>query len=186
VWDQVRSVIQNPDVLMIEARRYLDELQQGGESHAQNQERIQRALELIATERQWVIAQARKGSIREADMDAQLSELTHQELTLRHDLAETQDILSLADVEDWEAQARRYISDLRASLKWLDAVPENDGARRRQFEMKRQVVKTLVEKVLIEKDRTLRVVFFLDVATLLTQVGVTAEIDSVGIYSHRR
>jgi hypothetical protein len=52
--------------------------------------------------------------------------------------------------------------------------------------MKRQVVKTLVEKVLIEKDRTLRVVFYLDVATLLTQVGVTAEIDSVGIYSHRR
>ena len=49
--------------------------------------------------------------------------------------------------------------------------------------MKRQVVKTLVEKVLIEKDRTLRVVFFLDVATLLTQVGVTAEIDSVGIYN---
>ncbi len=186
VWDQVRSVIQNPDVLMNEARRYLDELQQGGESHAQNQERIQRALEMIATERQWVIAQARKGSIREADMDAQLSELTHQELTLRHDLAETQDILSLADVEDWETQARRYLADLRASLKWLDAVPENDGVRRRQFEIKRQVVKTLVEKVLIEKDRTLRVVFFLDVATLLTQVGVTAEIDSVGIYSHRR
>ncbi len=83
-------------------------------------------------------------------------------------------------------KARRYLTDLRASLKWLDAAHDNDGARRRQFEIKRQVVKTLVEKVLVEKDRTLRVVFYLDVATLLQRVGVTAEIDSVGIYSHRR
>jgi hypothetical protein len=119
-------------------------------------------------------------------MDYQLSELTVQELTLRHDLAETKDVLSLAALEDWESQARQYISDLRASLEWLDAIPQNDEERRQQFEMKRQIVKSLVEKIVIEKDRNLRVVFHLDVVTLLERAGMTAEIDSVGIYTRVR
>jgi hypothetical protein len=63
----------------------------------------------------------------------------------------------------------------------LDAVPQNDEER--QFEMKHQIVKNIVEKVLVEKDRTLGVVFHLDVVTLLQQTGMTDELDSVGIYT---
>ena len=186
VWEKVRSVIEDPDLLIIEARRYLDELKQGQDGHAEDRERIEKELEVLARERRWVITQARRGAISEADMDYQLSELTVQELTLRHDLAETRDVLSLAALEDWESQARQYISDLRASLEWLDAIPQNDEERRQQFEMKRQIVKSLVEKIVIEKDRNLRVVFHLDVVTLLERAGMTAEIDSVGIYTRTR
>ena len=52
-----------------------------------------------------------------------------------------------------------------------------------QFEMNRRIVKSLVERVEIEKDRTLRVVFHLDVATLLERAGMTAQIDSAEIYT---
>jgi hypothetical protein len=55
--------------------------------------------------------------------------------------------------------------------------------QRHQLEMKRRIVKSLVEKVVIEKDRSLRVVFHLDVVMLLERAGMTAEIDSVETYT---
>jgi hypothetical protein len=50
--------------------------------------------------------------------------------------------------------------------------------------MKRQIVKSLVEKVVIEKDRHLRVVFHLDIVKLLEQAAMTAQVQSAGIYTH--
>ena len=46
-------------------------------------DRIHNQLETLATERQWIITQARKGTITEADMEYQLGMLTGQEVSLR-------------------------------------------------------------------------------------------------------
>lgn len=92
--------------------------------------------------------------ISKAALQYQLGELTVQELTLRHELAETRDTLSLAALEDWESQAHQYISDLRVSLEWLGAILQSDEERRQQFE-ERRIVNSLAERVVIEKDRTL-------------------------------
>jgi hypothetical protein len=57
----------------------------------------------LATERQSVITQARKGTITEADMECQLGMLTGQEVGLRQDLAELSEIVNLTALGDWEA-----------------------------------------------------------------------------------
>ena len=119
-------------------------------------------------------------------MEYQLGALTGQEVSLRQELAELSEVAHLAALEDWETQARHYVGSLCSSLEWLNAVPQTDEERREQFEAQRQIVKMLVQKVLIDWDRDLRVVFYLDVVTLLQQADVTAEVQTVGTCSHRR
>jgi hypothetical protein len=68
---------------------------------------------------------------------------------------------------------RRPPERLRSSTEWRNAAPQTDGERREQFETKRQIVKMLVQKALIRKDKTLRVICYLDVLSLLEQADVT-------------
>ena len=51
--------------------------------------------------------------------------------------------------------------------------------------MKRQIVRMLVQKVLIKKDKTLRVISYLDVLTLLEPADVTGQVQMVGTCSRR-
>lgn len=186
VWGKVCAVIDNPELLVGEARRHIDVLTQEAETRIADQERLHKELETMALERQWVITQARKGTLTEADMEFQLGALTAQEVSLRQEMAELSEIVHLAALADWEAQAHRYIGGLRSSIEWLNAAPQTDEELREQFEMKRQIVKMLVQRVLINKDKTLRVIFYLDVLTLLTQADVTEQVQTVGTCSHKR
>ena len=186
VWEKVCAVIDNPELLLGEARRYIGELTQEAETRIADKERLHKELEAMAVERQWVITQARRGTLTEADMEYQLGILTVQEVGLRQEMAALSGIVHLAALADWETQARRYIEGLRSSIEWLNAAPQTDEERREQFEMKRQIVKMLVQKVLIRKDKTLRVVFFLDVLTLLQQADVTEQVQTVETCTRRR
>jgi hypothetical protein len=51
-------VIDNPELLLGEARRYIDELTREAETRIADQERLHMELEAVAIERQWVITQA--------------------------------------------------------------------------------------------------------------------------------
>lgn len=186
VWEKVCAVLDSPELLLVEARRYIDELTQEAETRVADKERLHKELEATAIERQWVITQARKGTLTEADMEYQLGILTAQEVSLRQEMAELSEIVHLTALADWETQARRYIGGLRSSIEWLNAVPQTDEERREQFETKRQIVKMLVQKVLTKKDKTLRVIFYLDVFTLLKQADVTEQVQTVGTCSHKR
>jgi hypothetical protein len=183
VWEKVCSIIENPDLLLLEAGRFIDELRQNAGTRAADKERLHRELDGLTMERQWVITQARKGAISEADMELQLAALSSQELSLRQELVELSDVVRLAALEGWEIQARAYIAELREGLEMINAVPQSDEERRQLFEAKRQIVRTLVEKVLIEKDRTLRVIFHLDVAMLL-QTSLTEQVHQVETCTH--
>ena len=55
------------------------------------------------------------------------------------------EVVNLAAMDSREAQVRQCISDLRRSIKQPDAIPQSFRAWRRQSELKRQFVKTLVE-----------------------------------------
>jgi hypothetical protein len=178
VWEKGHAAIDDANLPIPKARWYLDESKLGQGSRTDDRERIQKELETLARKRQWVIAQAPKGSIREADTDYRLSELSVQEFNLRRELAETKDVIRLAAMEGCRTQPREHISDLQGSLGWLDAIPQDGKERHRQFEMKRRIVKSLVETVGIERDRNLRVGFHLDVAALLERAGMTAPIHS--------
>jgi hypothetical protein len=81
---------------------------------------------------------------------------------------------------------RRYIGGLPSSIEWLTAVPQTEEERRKQFETQRQTVKMLVREVLIDKDRNLCVVFYLDILTLFQQDDVTEQVQRVGICTRIR
>ena len=131
-------------------------------------------------ERQWVITQARKKAISEADMDLQLATLDLQELHLKKELATSQEIVNLAELGNWEQYAREYLEDVHASIEITKAVPQSEEERHGLFEIKRQIVQQLVERVEIDKDRNLTLFIRLDVLALIKQ---TVPIDMAGIYS---
>ena len=91
--------------------------------------------------------------------------------------------MQLAALADWETQARQYIGGLHSSVEWPNAVPQTDEKRRERFEMKRQIVKLLIQKVLINKAKSLGVICYLGVLTLLEQADVTEQVQMVEICS---
>jgi hypothetical protein len=145
-------------------------------------------LEIDATQaaivRQWVITQARKKSISEADMDLQLAALDLQELHLKKELATSQKIVNLAELENWEQYAREYLEDVRVGIEIIKAEPQSEEERHGFFEVKRGIVQQIVERGEIDKDRNLTVLIRLDILALIRQQ--TVPIDKAGICSRTR
>jgi DNA invertase Pin-like site-specific DNA recombinase len=167
LWEKVCTAIDDPDVLISRAVQHVDELRQQAETVSADKERLQGQLDALIMERQWVITQARKGKITEEDMDCQIAALTLQESDLKQQMATLGSTERLAMLDNWEEVAREYFKDLKAALAGLNADPQTEEDRRKQFELKRQTVKTLVQKVLIGKDRQIQVVIRLDVLAML-------------------
>ena len=93
---------------------------------------------------------------------------SHHQLTLKRELAKTRDLPSLAAPD--AGNTRRASIVVCPSVGQPDAVPQNDEERRQLYEMKRRIVKMLVDEALIEKDKCLRLVFHLDVSSCLSRL----------------
>ena len=154
-------------------------------SNLDERDSIQKELDALAMERQWVITQARKGKISEDDMDLQLGALSIQELELKRCLTRQIEASDLAALTDWEAVTREYLSNLAEGLDLLNAAPQNDEERHQKFLLKRRLVRLLVEKVEIEKDRKIEVILQLDVLKLLAEraKGPAAKVWTAGTYT---
>jgi hypothetical protein len=143
------------------------ELQDNAKTLNEDQDRIQKELDSITLERQWIITQARKGGITESDMDYQLSPLTLQKLSLKREYANIEQAINIDALGDWEAKVREYIADLQAGLESLNSFPQNDRDRQEIFEIKRQTVNTLVRRVTIDRDRELHVEISINLLNLI-------------------
>jgi chromosome segregation ATPase len=121
-------------------------------------ERIKRELGLLAEERQWVITQARKKSITEADMDKQLAGLDAQQQELRQELNDKS--MLVGDRAGRLIQfANQYRAGMRAKLEWLNAEPRDDAERIRQFKARREIVEAIVRNVWVYGDKSIKVEF---------------------------
>ncbi|MBK7920310.1 MAG: recombinase family protein [Chloroflexi bacterium] len=167
VWSKVVEVLDNPDVLITRARRYVEELRQKTETVVTEQDALQRELDNLLSERHWIITQARKGRITEEDMEYQLAQLTIQEQHLKRELTNFGTIHEMRLLDNWEEVAIEYLTDLHAGLETLNRVPDSDEEKKELFQLKREIVLALVERVLIKKDREIEVIFKLDVLSLL-------------------
>jgi len=187
VWSKVCEVLSNPELLLIEAQKPIAELQQQAADVQEDQERLQKELDAITMERQWVITQARKGRITDEDMDYQLGTLTLQELNVKKELMALGEVARLNGLDDWEEVAREYLASLRDGLEELNSTPETKEERLELFEMKRKIILALVEKVLIGKDRKLTVIFRLNVRSLLRPVETNCgQIEMAGTCTRKR
>lgn len=189
VWQKVCRAVNKPEILLAQARNLVYELQANEETLESEQERILRELDNLTLERQWVITQARKGGISEADMDYQLSALTFQELSLKHDLETIGQAVNIQLLDDWEEQVKEYLADLQVGIGSLNDDPQSPEDEQEIFELKRQTVTTLVRRVTIDRNRELHVEIGLDLLRILNddtsrrfEGKNQGEIKTAGIY----
>jgi DNA invertase Pin-like site-specific DNA recombinase len=156
-WGKVCEAVNKPEILLAKARKMVDELRDNASMLNAEQERIQKELDALIMERQWIITQARKGGITESDMDYQLGALTLQELSLKREYTSIGQAMNIHVLGDWEAKVKEYLADLQAGLDSLNVIPQNDEERQEIFEIKRQIVNTLVKRVTIDRNRELQV-----------------------------
>lgn len=183
VWDKVCNAINNPDVILGDARLQIAQLRQQAETIIEDQERIQDTFDALVMERQTVITWARKGSITDEDLEYQLGALKLQEMALKKELAAYSEIGNLAALDDWERAADEYFLDLQAGIEWLNNIPQGEEDKNEIFQFKRDIIKALVNRVTIDKRRELRVEIRLDVLEILRQTAKAdfSEVQQVGI-----
>ncbi len=203
VWEKVCMAINSPDILIAKAHGAVDDLRNNAQALYDDKDRLQKELDAITLERQWIITQARKRSITESDMDYQLGSLTLQELTLKRELVTVGSAMDIYTLDNWDMQVKEYFADLQAGIESLNTAPQNDEERREMFEIKQQIVNTLVKKVTIDRNRELTVHFSLNLWQILQdqakKQGTTGggggsgkggssavPIETVGIYTRRR
>ena len=145
----------------------VDELHADFDTLGTEQEHLQNELDALVLERQWVITQARRGGISEIDMDYQLGALTLQESNLKRELGSIGQAVNIHLSSDWEEKVQEYLVDLQAGLESLNAAPLNKEERQEIFELKKQIVNTLVKRVTIDHNRVLQVEISLNLLSLL-------------------
>lgn len=193
VWEKVCEAINKPEIFLAKARKMVAELQDNADVLNDEQERIQKELDTLTLERQWVITQARKGAISDSDMDYQLGAMTLQELGLKRELTSIGQAVNIHLLNDCEAKVKEYLADLQAGLESLNAAPQNDVDRQEIFALKKQAVNTLVRRITIDCNRELHVEISLNLLNLINYDTTKRfegknkdQIKPVGIVSDRR
>jgi len=168
VWKKICDAVDKPQYLLAQARNLVEQLRTSADHIREDQARIEKELESLTTERQWLITQARKGSITTTDMEYQLGAMTLQEVSLKHELSSLGQAININAINDWEAKLNEYLADLRAGIDALkNAAPQDEEEQHNLFLLKRQVVNTLVDRVTINKNRELTVEIRLDLLEIL-------------------
>jgi hypothetical protein len=187
IWEKVTAALENPELFLEGARLYIAGLQDKAAETGAERERLQGQLDALTMERQQIIMFARKGKITEEDMEYQLGEMDMQAAYLRRALAGIRDVTELAALDNWEDRARAYLEELRLGVEELnDASLDTEEERRRQFEIKRELVQILVNKVHVDKGKKIRAELRLDVLALVNTPCDGCEVQSAGTCSRRQ
>ncbi|HUS94135.1 MAG TPA: recombinase family protein [Patescibacteria group bacterium] len=121
VWDFVKRVCSNPMLVQQAITAKLANLREDYSRLESEVQHLQREMDGLITERQWVITQARKGRITEEDMELQLGQIELQEWSHRRDLDERQSMIAARkQVESLSEWTRQYLDDINAGVRALD------------------------------------------------------------------
>jgi len=177
IWNFVKKICSNPQLVKAAVDAKLTELRTKSDSLEKDVEKLKGWLEGLTNERQWIITQARKGRITEADMELQLGELQIQEWEHRRSLDEVQTLLETEQqasaLSEW---AEQYLGDIYAGLsvlevdveqllagefeelyaelqgwRFIEKFPESrvEQLKWAVLEEKRRVVRTLIDRVIV-------------------------------------
>lgn len=183
VWSKVVEILKDPGVLLGGAQRYVNSLRSQVEENDANIEQLNKELDGLTMERQWVITQARKGKLSDEDMEYQLSALSIQELAVKKKLNNQQEIDRVGRLKDWESITKNYLADLSEGLDWINKAPLSEEERVEKFQMKQKLVRVLVEKIVIDKDRHIFITIAMDLLKIIAAQSRAVHIQSVGTYT---
>ena len=184
-WEKICNALDKPEYLLSQAQIFVEQLQTNASNLHEERERIEKDLERINPDRQWIITLARKGKITQSDMEQQLGTLTLQEISHKRDLSSLGQTINISSLANWQAKFEEYLADLHAGVDELkNAAPQTEEERHNLFLLKKQVVDTLVERVTIGKDREIKVEIRLDLLAILDHDASLHKI-SPAAYSRR-
>ena len=192
VWEKVCEVIDNPEYLIAQAHQLVEDLRAGAENIHEERARIEKEMEALANERQALITWARQGKITATDMENQLSAMTLQEVSLKHELSSLGQRININSLNDWEEKFMEYLADLQVGVEELKNVtPQNDEERHNVFLLKKQIIDTLVHRATIDRNREIMVEIRLNLLAILDQDAKSTMLDLAYIgkgetYTHIR
>jgi len=76
--------------------------------------------------------------------------------------------IELVTTGDWEEQEVANLERLQWRVELLNVELQTDEERQRQFHLRRRIVEVLADRVLITRDQDLRVVYKVDMPSILT------------------
>jgi hypothetical protein len=121
VWDFVVNICQNPEIVQKAIDAKIETLQAEQGDIELEIEKLQREINRLDNERQWVITTARKGKISEDDMEKQLSVIDLQINELSKKLDEKLSAILLQEqtsyLKEW---ADQYLQNLSVGLQVLE------------------------------------------------------------------
>ncbi len=74
--------------------------------------------------------------------------------------------MDICSLGDGESKVEEYFADLQAGIESLNADPQSAEDRQEIFDIKKQIVKTMVKRVTIDRNRELHAKFSLNLLTL--------------------
>ena len=157
VWAEVSGVINQPDILMHSARLMAERASAETVASDADIGPIEKELENITYQRQWIITQARKGGMPAEEMDKQLITLSRRETELKRLLRDIQEEAQNQISPNWEYEFHEYLTDIQAGIEGLETEPQNIEAWREAYQIKEQVVQIFVKKVTISKSSRIAV-----------------------------
>lgn len=171
VWQQVCNAINHPDLLMEQAGLLVEELRTDALIYGNDKELIEKELDTLILNRQWVITQARKGALSEAEMDGQLMDMSVKEVELKKQLYAIQETVDARLLIDWEEKVGQYLADLQDGIRALHHMPDEPDEQRKVIELKRQIIETLVEKVSVDSNHQFTVTIRLHLLGILENMS---------------
>ncbi len=161
LWSKVWTLISEPEEFQRRVEARIMELQSQEVDAQADCEKLQQRLDDLVEERQWVITQARKRSITDADMEMQLAALTVQETSLRRELSE-KSLLTGNRAAQLIELARIYRLNVMTGAVAINAEPETPEQAQQQFEFRRKVVQAIVRRVDVLPDKSTKVYVEID------------------------
>jgi len=176
VWDKVWSVINDDELFFLRIQARVDALRKQEIDAEAELERMQKALDDLATERQRIILWTRKGSITESDMELQLGGLKLEEMAIKPQMQEMS--LLVGD----RAQrlidfANRYRARLRLGAEFLTRTPTSEEEAEEQFKLRREIVDAIVKRVEVRPDKTPVVYFEFDLEDVKVEAREALDIN---------
>ena len=169
VWKSLCEFVMDPAFLLARAKRLVHQIQQNRSLSQQNLQRV-RDEQLAGTkERQEFITHALVTRMDDDEFGGKMSVYYEKEAQLkRRETAIQEEMNTYADL-DFDARVNVYVKDIQAGLEELNSGnPQTSEERHALFLMKKRLVDTLVEEVVIDGSRQIQVKFRADLVNLVS------------------
>lgn len=156
IWEKVWGFVSDSAQFETALQSRIEALQAQEIDAGDKIERLSKQLDDLMLERQRVITFGRKGIITEDDLETQLLALSFQENGLKRELSEAQ-LLTGGHAERLMALAENYRAKVAAGIEAINAMPDSPEAAQEQFNFRREIIRTIVSRVDVLADKTIKV-----------------------------